>query len=80
MNRNQPKLLFNEAALPFILEVFDKTINEDGLIIDMNNGEPLQTTEGEFLTKYKFGGIKKGSEIFLKDDLLTVIKLAEDRY
>ncbi len=80
MTKNQPKILFNEQSLPFILEIFGKTINEDGFIIDMNTGEPIQTPEGDFLTKEKFGGIKKGSEIFLKDDLLTVIKLAENSY
>jgi hypothetical protein len=80
MKNNAPKMLFNEQALPLILEIFGKTINDDGLIIDMNTGEPILTPEGEFLTKEKFGGIKKGSEIFLKDDLLTVINLAEDRY
>jgi hypothetical protein len=73
-------MLFNERALPFILEIFGKTINDDGFIIDMNTGEPIQTPEGDFLTKEKFGGIKKGSEIFLKDDLLTIMKLAEDKY
>lgn len=80
MKRNSPKMLFNEQALPFILEIFGKTINDTGFISDMNTGEPIQTPEGDFLTKGKFGGIKKGSEIFLKDDLLTVIKLAEGSY
>jgi hypothetical protein len=80
MERSQPKILFNEQALPFILSIFDKSINEDGLIIDMNTGEPIQTPEGDFLTKESFGGIKRGSEIFLKDDLLAVMKLAENAY
>lgn len=80
MIKNEPKMLFNEQALPFILEIFGKTVNEDGFITDMNTGEPIQTPEGDFLTKAKFGGIKKGSEIFLKDDLLTVMKLAENSY
>lgn len=80
MKRDAPKMLFNDKALPFILEIFGKTINEEGLIIDMNTGEPIQTPEGDFLNMDNFGGIKKGSEIFLKNDLLTVIKLAEDKY
>ena len=80
MTKNEPKMLFNEQALPFILEIFGKTVNEDGFIADMNTGEPIQTPEGDFLTKGKFGGIKKGSEIFLKDDLLTVMKLVENSY
>ena len=40
----------------------------------------LKYFEGETLTKDKFGGIKKGSQIFIKKDLLSVIKLAENKY
>ena len=32
------------------------------------------------ITKDTFGGIKKGSLIFLKKDLLTAIKLTEGKY
>ena len=80
MTKNQPKILFNDQSLPFILEIFGKTINEDGFIIEMNTGELIQTPEGDFLSKDKFGGVKKGSEIFLKDDLLAVMKLADGLY
>lgn len=74
------RLLFTGNALQFILKAFDKTINEEGIIIDSKTGEPIFTPEGETLSKEKFGGIKKGSEIFIKKDLLSVIKLAENKY
>jgi hypothetical protein len=74
------RLLFTGNALPFILKAFGKSINEEGIIIDAATGEPILTPEGEVLTKDKFGGIKKGSEIFIKKDLLSVIKLAENKY
>ena len=74
------RLTFNEGALPFILKAFGKEINEDGKIIDPTNGEIILTPEGEELTKENFGGIKKGSEIFIKKDLLAAIKLAEGKY
>ena len=80
MRNNEPRMLFNEAALPFILEIFGKEISEDGLIVESATGRTILTPEGEALTKEKFGGIKKGSEIFLKDDLLTVMNLADGKY
>jgi len=75
-----PKLLFHEATLPFILEAFGKSINSDGIIIDTATNEPVLTPEGEEIDSRKFGGLKKGSEIFMKDDLLSIINLTEGKY
>ena len=74
------RLTFNEGASSFILAAFGKEINEYGIIIDRETGEPVLTPEGEELTKEKFGGIKKGSEIFIKNDLLAAINLSEGKY
>ena len=76
----QPKILFTKKSLPYILEAFGKTINDDGIIIDAATKEPIQTPDGEFIEANKFGGLKKGSEIFLKDDLYSIMKLAEGKY
>lgn len=73
------RLTFNEGALPLILRAFGKETNEEGIITDQS-GEPILTPEGEELTMANFGGIKKGSEIFIKNDLLAVINLAEGKY
>ena len=79
MKKTQARLLFTPKALPFILKAFNKGMNESGTIID-ETGEPVLTPEGEEITKDNFGGIKKGSLIFLKKDLLTAIKLTEGKY
>jgi len=77
---NTPKLLFTEKAAPFILEAFGKEINADGLIIETATGEPVLTPEGEEVSFREFGGLKKGSEIFIKDDLYSIMNLAEGKY
>src|SRR5215204_3069665 len=69
-----PKLLFTEKTLPLILEAFGKSINEDGIIIETSNGEPVLTPEGEEIEARNFGGLKKGSEIFIKSDLYSIMK------
>ncbi len=74
-----PKLLFTEKAIPLILEAFGKSINEDGLITEAT-GEPVLTPEGEEISSTNFGGLKRGSEIFIKDDLYSIVNLAEGKY
>ncbi len=76
----KPKLLFTEKSLPLILEAFGKSINEDGIIIETATGEPVLTPEGEEIEAKKFGGLKRGSEIFIKDDLFAIMNLTEGKY
>jgi len=73
-------LFFDTESLPFILGAFDATINNDGLIISSINGDPIQTPEGLELSQEQLGAIKKGSELFLKDDIYSIIQLAENKY
>lgn len=80
MSHNKARLTFTPKALPFILKAFGKSINDNDIIIDDESGEPILSPEGEQISRHNFGGIKKGSLIFLKKDLLTAIKLTEDKY
>lgn len=75
-----PKLLFSKETIPFILEAFGKSINDDGFIIEKSTGELVLTPEGEEIEASKFGGLKKGSEIFIKDDLFSIMNLSEGAY
>lgn len=75
-----PKLLFTDKALPLVLEAFGKSINEDGLIVEKENGEIVLTPEGEEIEARNFAGIKKGSEIFIKGDLYSIMNLVEGKY
>lgn len=79
MSKTKARIIFSPKALPFILNAFGANINDNGNIID-DAGEPILTPEGEPVSKDNFGGIKKGSYIFLKKDVLTAIKLSEGKY
>jgi hypothetical protein len=78
------KITFTKSAAPFILKAFDCEIENDGYIINSKTKERILCPEGEELTKENFGGIikskKSGEPLFLKNDLLTAIKIAENEY
>lgn len=76
----KPKLLFHKETLSLILEAFGKSINGDEIIIETSTQEPVLTPDGEEIEAINFGGIKKGSEIFIKDDLLSIMNLVDDKY
>jgi hypothetical protein len=80
MKENKKRIIFTRSSLPLILKAFGKEITDKGIIVDSLTKEPIHTPEGEELTEDSFGGITKGSVIFLKNDLLTAIKLTEKAY
>ena len=80
MKKNIPKLLFTDNSLPLILEAFGKSINEDGLIVDSETGDPILTPEHKEIEASEFMALRNGSEIFIKDDLFSIIKLVEDKH
>lgn len=71
-------ITFDAEAIEFILETFEKKVDDEGFIVEKNdpkqrvvsrNGEPVHIKE--------FAGIRNGSEIFIKKDLPSLIQYTE---
>lgn len=68
-----PDLTFDESAIEYILEEFDKDVDDQGFIIEAESGERVLTPEGEEVPVSEFGGIAKGSEVFVEDNFASLI-------
>ena len=73
------KIYFSEGNTELILEAFGKGINDEGYLYELESEELTMTPSNEEILASQFGGIKKGSEIFLKDDLTTIIDIVEGK-
>lgn len=72
------KLTFSTSAKKNILDIFDKTTNLDGCVVEKKNtSQKVLAIDGNELSYNEFAGIKKGSEIFIKSDLNSIVKLAD---
>ncbi len=72
-------ITFEESAKKEILSFFEKSIDEKGYIVETQ--DPTQrviTLGGEEIKLDEFAGIRKGSEIFIKSDLYSLIKLSDE--
>ena len=72
------ELTFDESAKKDILELFGKTTDADGFIVEL--GKPIQkvlTPKGEEIHIEEWAGIVKGSEEFIKSDAFSLIELAK---
>ncbi|MFH1094529.1 MAG: hypothetical protein V1739_10330 [Candidatus Omnitrophota bacterium] len=70
-------ITFEKEAKRQLLNLFNKDVNEEGYIIEKDTREPILAPDGEFVEFNKFAGIKKGSLVFIKSDINSIIELAD---
>lgn len=69
---------FDKSAKNDILAFFDKSVDEEGYVVEKANPtHRVMSIDGEEIKIEKFAGITKGSEVFIKSDLLSLIHLAD---
>lgn len=70
-----PAIVFDNSSKGFILELLNKAVDKEGYIIEKDTGQRVFTFEGEQIKLDKLGGIQKGSEIFIEDNLVSLLRL-----
>jgi hypothetical protein len=71
-------ITFDSSAKNFILQAFNKAVNDEGLIVEKNNpAQKVLSPDGQEISVKEFAGVKRGSEIFIKSDLLSLLKLCD---
>jgi len=60
-----------------VLQLFGKSVDLDGYIIEIKSGERVASPRNEDIHIDDFAGIRPGSEIFLTNDLPSLIEQAE---
>lgn len=74
------KVVFDSSVKNQILDIFDKSIDNEGYIVEKDDlDNRVETPNGEEIPAKRFAGIRRGSEIFLKSDLPTFLELADDQ-
>ncbi|MEP7166900.1 MAG: hypothetical protein ABI758_02905 [Candidatus Woesebacteria bacterium] len=67
----------NKESKSFVLSLFDKTIDNEGYIIEQKSKKRVLSADGQEITLEEFGVIKNGSEIFAKDDIAALVRFYE---
>ncbi len=75
---NISDITFSKEAKKDILGLFDKTVDEEGYIVEQSNlKQRVLTPKGEEIRFDEWAGIMKGSETFVKSDMFSLIELAK---
>lgn len=72
------RLTFDASARKFVLDAFDKGVDKDGFIVEKSSpSQRILTAEGEEIKVDELAAIRKGSEVFIKSDLISLIGLSD---
>ncbi|MBL8121793.1 hypothetical protein JNM87_03520 [Candidatus Saccharibacteria bacterium] len=73
------KITFDDSLRDFVLASFGVAKDEDGYLAEADNpAQRVLTRDGREIEFHKFGGVRKGSEVFIRDDIVSLIQFCED--
>lgn len=61
----------------FILGLFGKSVDDETYIIEKESRKRILGFNGQEMTITEFGGIKNGSEIYVKNDIVSLVGFYE---
>lgn len=68
-------ITFDDSTRDFVLDTFGKKSDSDGYVSD--DGHRVLTPRGEEIAIAEFAGVRKGSVVFVKSDITSLIEAAE---
>lgn len=72
------QITFSKSAREDILELYGKSVDDEGYIVEKDNpSQRVLTPNGEEININEWGGVRKGSEAFIKNDTFSLIELAK---
>lgn len=78
MNNPQFVISFDQSARNFILDAFGKALDGEKYVVEKTNpSQRVLTPKGEEFRAYQFAGIRRGSEIYIKSDIASLIEASE---
>lgn len=77
MTKESPIITFEESAKELILSFFDKTVDNDGFIVEKNDKtKRILASDGNEIKIEEFAGLK--GEVFFRTDISSILSLVDD--
>lgn len=72
-------ITFDKTSKRDVLSFLNKTLDNDGFIVEKDNPEQrVLTFDGQEISLDEFGGVQKGSEVFIKNNLVSLMRLSKE--
>jgi hypothetical protein len=78
MSADQFRVTFDPSAADFVLDLFDKVVANDGYIVEKSRPDQrVLTPSGEEISHEEFAGVRRGSDLFIKSDIASLIEASD---
>lgn len=67
------EIVFKEERVDYLLELFNKKVDDEGYIIDEDSEERVRSTTDEYLQKDDLGFVGHNSVHFVEDDISAIV-------
>lgn len=71
------KITFDSSARDFILDTFGKTVRGGFIVEKGKPGQRVLTPRGEEIPLKEFAGVRKGSIVIIKSDIVSLVEAAK---
>ena len=71
------RIMFQPETRSYILNLLGKAVDDEGFIIEKDTKERVVTPDGDEVPADDFAGVHKGSMVFVKNDLVSIIQMAD---
>ena len=71
------RVTFDSSARNFILDTFGKTTSNGFIVEKPKPAQKVLTPRGEEIAVSEFAGVRKGSVVFVKTDIVSLVEAAE---
>jgi hypothetical protein len=71
-------VVFNDGAKDFLLDTFGKSTDSEGYVVEASDpSQRVLTPRGDEIPVSEFAGVRRGSTVFFKSDIVSLIEAAE---
>lgn len=71
-------IVFEKSAKEFLLTALNKGTDAEGFIVDKTDDDKrVPSLDGTYITADDFAGVVKGSEIYVKSDIVSLIEVSD---
>lgn len=71
------KIIFDKQSADFVLSAFGKKHDSEGYVVESDTGQRVLTRDAQEIKIKKFAGIIKGSELYINDDIASLVSLSD---
>jgi hypothetical protein len=72
------RITFNSELKKQVLDLIGKSVDDEGYIVEKDQPKSrVINVEGEEVCLDDFAGVRRGSEVFIKNDLYSIMRLSK---